>query len=109
MLDSSGPEGKVRGTAKQLCDKYMALGRDAMSSGDRVAAERFLQHAEHYRRILIEKESSSAAFASKKRVFPPQTRQSKGKTEAVSESKESDETPVDKEPEATQEETQPSS
>jgi hypothetical protein len=33
-------------------EKYQALARDAMSSGDRVAAENYLQHAEHYYRII---------------------------------------------------------
>lgn len=50
--DSSGPEGKVRGTANQVYEKYLALARDAQSSGDRIGAENFFQHAEHYFRIL---------------------------------------------------------
>lgn len=53
VFDSAGPEGKVRGTPQQIIDKYLQLGRDAQTSGDRVAAENFLQHAEHYQRILI--------------------------------------------------------
>jgi hypothetical protein len=43
---------KVRGTATQICDKYLALARDASSSGDRVRAESLLQHAEHYFRLI---------------------------------------------------------
>ena len=50
--ESSGPESKVRGSAQQILDKYLALARDAMSSGDRIAAEGYLQHAEHYYRII---------------------------------------------------------
>lgn len=50
--DSSGPEGKVRGTANQVFEKYLALARDAQSSGDRIGAENFFQHAEHYFRIM---------------------------------------------------------
>lgn len=53
VYDSAGPEGKVRGTPQQIIDKYVTLARDAQTSGDRVAAENFLQHAEHYQRILI--------------------------------------------------------
>lgn len=53
VYDSAGPEGKVRGTPQQIIDKYLTLARDAQTSGDRVAAENFLQHAEHYQRILI--------------------------------------------------------
>lgn len=51
-FDSNGPDGKIRGTANQVYDKYMALGTDAQTSGDRVAAENYFQHAEHYFRII---------------------------------------------------------
>lgn len=50
--DSNGPDVRVRGTASQVYEKYQALARDAMSSGDRVMAENYQQHAEHYYRIL---------------------------------------------------------
>jgi hypothetical protein len=50
--DSSGPDVKVRGSANHIYDKYQVLARDAFTSGDRVAAENYLQHAEHYFRIL---------------------------------------------------------
>jgi hypothetical protein len=51
-LDSNGPDVRIRGTAQQIYDKYLALARDAQSSGDRVKAENYLQHAEHYFRVL---------------------------------------------------------
>ncbi|OFW98841.1 MAG: hypothetical protein A3E78_13495 [Alphaproteobacteria bacterium RIFCSPHIGHO2_12_FULL_63_12] len=51
-LDSNGPDVRIRGTAQQIYDKYLALARDATSSGDRVKAENYLQHAEHYFRVL---------------------------------------------------------
>ena len=54
VFDSAGPEGKVRGTPQQIIEKYMTLFRDSQSSGDRVAAENFQQHAEHYIRLLSE-------------------------------------------------------
>ncbi len=54
VFDSSGPEGKVRGTPQQIIDKYNQLARDAQLSNDRVAAENFQQHAEHYTRLLGE-------------------------------------------------------
>ena len=54
VFDSSGPEGKVRGTPQQIIEKYQLLARDAQLSNDRVAAENFLQHAEHYTRLLAE-------------------------------------------------------
>jgi hypothetical protein len=43
---------RLRGTAQQLFEKYLQLGRDATGSGDRVMAEGYFQHAEHYFRIL---------------------------------------------------------
>ena len=54
VYDSSGPEGKVRGTPSQIVEKYQALARDAQLSGDRVNAENFLQHSEHYARLLAD-------------------------------------------------------
>lgn len=54
VFDSSGPEGKVRGTPQQIIDKYTQLARDAFLAGDRVAGENFQQHAEHYTRLLGE-------------------------------------------------------
>jgi hypothetical protein len=50
--ESNGPDVKVRGTAVHIAEKYMQLARDAQSSGDRVQAENYLQHAEHYYRIV---------------------------------------------------------
>ena len=43
---------KVRGSAQQVLEKYLAMARDAASGGDRIAAENYLQHAEHYYRII---------------------------------------------------------
>src|SRR6476646_2334577 len=51
-LESSGPEIKVRGPASHIYERYLQLARDASSSGDRVMAENYLQHAEHYFRTL---------------------------------------------------------
>ncbi|MGI4945213.1 MAG: DUF4167 domain-containing protein [Janthinobacterium lividum] len=52
IFDSNGPDLRIRGTAQQLFEKYLQLGRDATSSGDRVMAESYFQHAEHYFRIV---------------------------------------------------------
>lgn len=52
-FDSNGPGARVRGNASQIYEKYQQLARDAASSGDRVGAENFLQHAEHYYRLMI--------------------------------------------------------
>lgn len=52
VFDSNGPDMRLRGTAQQLFEKYLQLGRDATGAGDRVMAESYFQHAEHYFRIL---------------------------------------------------------
>jgi len=51
--DSNGPDVKIRGTATHVCEKYQQLARDAISAGDRVMAENYYQHAEHYYRLLM--------------------------------------------------------
>jgi len=51
-FDSNGPDVRVRGNAYQVLEKYLAMARDASSAGDRIAAENYLQHAEHYYRII---------------------------------------------------------
>ena len=52
VFDSTGPDLRLRGTAQQLFEKYLQLGRDATGGGDRVMAEAYFQHAEHYFRII---------------------------------------------------------
>ena len=51
-VDSAGPNGRIRGNAAQVYEKYQSLARDALASGDRVAAENFFQHADHYFRVM---------------------------------------------------------
>ena len=51
--ESNGPDVKIRGNAQHIADKYTALARDAQAAGDRVMAENYLQHAEHYVRIIL--------------------------------------------------------
>ena len=50
--DGNAAEVRVRGNAYQVLEKYLQLARDAGTSGDRVAAENFLQHADHYYRVV---------------------------------------------------------
>jgi len=52
QIDSHGPDVRIRGSAQQVCNKYLALARDATSIGDRISAENLFQHAEHYFRIM---------------------------------------------------------
>jgi hypothetical protein len=51
-FDSNGPNVKIRGNAYQVFERYLAMAREAQSSGDPVAAENFYQHAEHYFRMM---------------------------------------------------------
>ncbi len=54
VYDSNGPDVRIRGTAHQVAEKYLTLAKDAASSGDRIVAENYYQHAEHYIRIINE-------------------------------------------------------
>jgi hypothetical protein len=60
-LESNGPDVKIRGTASHIAEKYSSLSRDAQSSGDLVAAENYLQHAEHYNRLIAVAQEAQAA------------------------------------------------
>jgi hypothetical protein len=56
-FSSNGPGGsygsgdRIRGNPLQLYQRYLALAQDAARSEDRIAAEGFYQHAEHYYRV----------------------------------------------------------
>jgi hypothetical protein len=50
-FDSNGPGTRIRGTAQQIMEKYLAMARDATAQGDRILAENLMQHADHYYRI----------------------------------------------------------
>jgi|SRR5215467_11326238 hypothetical protein len=52
FYESNGPDVKVRGPAAIVSEKYLQLARDAQASGDLIAAEGYLQHAEHYNRLI---------------------------------------------------------
>lgn len=56
-FESNGPDVKIRGTAAHIAEKYMSLARDALASGDMIAAESYFQHAEHYNRIIMAAQS----------------------------------------------------
>jgi Domain of unknown function (DUF4167) len=61
-FDSNGPEVKIRGSAANVYEKYLQLARDANSSGDRVMAENYLQHAEHYYRIMAAQQAQMQQY-----------------------------------------------
>ncbi len=62
-FESNGPDVKIRGTAAHIAEKYGALARDAAASGDSITAENYLQHAEHYNRIIMAAQAQLAANA----------------------------------------------
>lgn len=72
IFDSNGPDMRLRGTAQQLFEKYLQLGRDATGASDRVMAESYFQHAVHYFRIL--NAMSQAQQQQGGQPYPPQRR-----------------------------------
>lgn len=62
-FESNGPDIKIRGNAAHIAEKYSSLARDAQVSGDRVLAESYLQHAEHYNRIIMTAQAQMQAQA----------------------------------------------
>lgn len=88
VFDSNGPDVRIRGTAHQVAEKYMALAKDAASSGDIVLSESYLQHAEHYQRIIgaweadVRPESAQAQPAGNRQ--PESAQKPKGKSDDLS-------------------------
>jgi hypothetical protein len=70
-FDSSGPEIKIRGSASHVYEKYLQLARDANSGGDRVMAENYLQHAEHYFRIIAAQQAQQAQYQAQQAAQNP--------------------------------------
>ena len=64
-MESNGPDVRIRGTAAHIAEKYTTMARDVQtaSSGDLVAAENYLQHAEHYNRLIAAAQAAQAAQA----------------------------------------------
>lgn len=79
-FDSNGPEGRVRGNAHQVYEKYIALARDALSGGDRVSAESYYQYAEHYFRII---NSSTDPAPAVRRISTPHDGNGRSEGEAA--------------------------
>jgi hypothetical protein len=72
VYESNGPDVKIRGTAHHIAEKYLQLARDAQSSGDPVAGEGYLQHAEHYFRMIA---AAQAQFAPQHQQHNPNQQQ----------------------------------
>ena len=81
VFDSAGPEGKVRGTPQQIIEKYQSLAHDSQLSGDRVSAENFQQHSEHYARLLLEAQKEIAEKAAAQESAAEESGSSKEKTQ----------------------------
>ncbi|MFZ5834758.1 MAG: DUF4167 domain-containing protein [Pseudomonadota bacterium] len=73
-LDSNGPDIKIRGTVAHIYEKYQNLARDANSQGDHVGAENYLQHAEHYYRLLAAANQAQAASRERENARNPGNR-----------------------------------
>ena len=92
VFDSSGPTGKVRGTPQQIVEKYQALTSDANLAGDRVAAESYQQHSEHYTRMLTaalkEQAERQAEHQKQQAAQQQQAQQARQKREAEEKNRE---------------------
>src|SRR6202000_1457406 len=71
-LDFNGPQIKIRGSPFHVYEKYLQLARDANTQGDRVMAENYLQHAEHYFRILSAAQAQQQLHAAQQAAQQPQ-------------------------------------
>ncbi len=84
--DSNGPDVKIRGNAAHIAEKYSTLARDAQVSGDRIASENYLQHAEHYNRIV----AASQAHTQQQQLQQQQAQQTASAPQSVISGQESD-------------------
>ena len=84
-FDSNGPDVRVRGNAHQVYEKYLALARDANSSGDRIAAEGYFQFAEHYFRVLNDSTDPQPQGRPEQRSDQRRDRQERGERPAEGE------------------------
>ena len=67
-LESNGPDVKIRGNASHIAEKYATLAHDAQTAGDRVVAENYYQHAEHYNRVVAAAAAAAASAQEEKRL-----------------------------------------
>ena len=87
MFDSNGPDGRIRGNAHQVMERYLVLARDSMAQDDRVMAENCYQHAEHYLRLLNAYNQSNPP---PRRAFPAAASEDQPETGEQREEAESD-------------------
>ena len=89
-FDSNGPSLKIRGSASQIFERYVALAREAATGGDRVAAENFYQHAEHYFRAAKESRESNQQGTPPRPTTPADVEMSPSRTAASTELRDGD-------------------
>jgi len=80
VFESNGPDGRIRGTAQQIVEKYSTLARDAAGSGDKVLSLNYLQHAEHYQRLWNEIMEENAVFEREREQFRQQQQAQQAET-----------------------------
>jgi len=72
--DSRGPDVRIRGGALHVAEKYLQLARDANTASNPVAAENYLQHAEHYFRLMAAAQAEQVVCKQKRCQTEPQSR-----------------------------------
>lgn len=80
VYESNGPDVKIRGNPSHIAEKYVQLARDALSSGDPIAAENYYQHAEHYYRVIA---AAQEQFRQNNPHFPRPENEPQGAREAA--------------------------
>ena len=62
--------GRNNHNASKLIEKYSNLAREALSSGDKILSENYFQHADHFMRILNEREIKKKNIVSNENLDP---------------------------------------
>jgi len=71
-LESTGPCGKLRGTALQLHEKYLAAAKDAQIQNDDILAETCYQYADHYMHVQNQAIANEQALHAQQQANRPQ-------------------------------------
>jgi hypothetical protein len=102
VLDSNGPDVKLRGTAQTIAEKYMQLGRDAQLAGDTVMSESYYQHGEHYYRLWLANQPAGQIPQFSRRPGEEEFEDESPETEAEGEDDNTAEAPAGDAPEHTE-------
>lgn len=88
-LESTGPCGKLHGTALQLFEKYTQAAKDALIQNDRILSETCLQFADHYARLQNIAIENEQMMRSSKRLVPTESSSEEQTTEPTVETTDS--------------------